>query len=268
MQSRYVGLLQLANDWAQQGGELPWVVLDRLCDWASRDQFPPGTFITSHGKPVDPARLKEAVAASRGAAYEIVERDAQDFLSMVRVAKDGALVFCQSTGTRPAPCLAKAGIRELFTHWRRDLSPAPPEYVPTPEETEAERVAIEAELAGDEARQQAEDEYEAEVEAEQKEFWRRIRDQVAAEEPAVAGTVGAESRARNWFRKEVDEKLLKGERLTKAQAFEGCCRAAREGLTRRGFEERVWKPHAPKKWKRPGAPKKHYNETDKPDESK
>ena len=61
---------------------------------------------------------------------------------------------------------------------------------------------------------------------------------------------------------------MKGERLTKAQAFEGSRRAAREGLTRRGFEDRVWKPLAPKKWKRPGAPKKHCNETDKPDESK
>ena len=75
-----------------------------------------------------------------------------------------------------------------------------------------------------------------------KEFWRRIRDQVEAEEPAVFGTVAAETRARKWFRKEVDEKLKKGERLTKAQAFEGSRRAAREGLTRRGFEDRVWKP--------------------------
>ncbi|MBR0831357.1 hypothetical protein JQ596_38215 [Bradyrhizobium manausense] len=112
--SKYIVLEDLVNGWSAQSGELPLLILRRVCDWAICGQFPERTFLLSNGEQIDVLQLHWAMRREIGLHAPISRDQAAKLLESAIVSKVGIRSFCEHLGVEPPP-----GVWSLKSRVRR-----------------------------------------------------------------------------------------------------------------------------------------------------
>ncbi|MDB5407741.1 MAG: hypothetical protein JWL84_2653 [Rhodospirillales bacterium] len=132
--SKYIELLNLAAEWAEESGAPMNMVLRHLCEWAVAGGFPEGAFMISTGDEIPPLDVLTAfrLVAGNGraniAGYTAHKDPAVEIelLRRVLVPTQAVLDFCERTSTRP-PASLRQRFGWLFARRDRRKNLAPPE---------------------------------------------------------------------------------------------------------------------------------------------
>jgi hypothetical protein len=132
--SRYIQLMALAGEWAQESGTPPEMVLRRLCEWAVAGGFPDGAFVTSAGERISPLDLLTAVRVVIGNGQATIGNCiiymapsmAGHQLAGALLTVNNVLKFCAHTNTLPPPSVL-GRLKRFLAARDRGKRVAPPE---------------------------------------------------------------------------------------------------------------------------------------------
>jgi hypothetical protein len=104
--SKYQTLKRVVDEWSTQSGELPPVILRRICDWAICGGFPEGTFVFPTGQTIDLLELHRAMRMAVGLGAPINRDLAIELLHLAIVSKVGIREYCERIGVDPPPSIS------------------------------------------------------------------------------------------------------------------------------------------------------------------
>ena len=144
--SKYLSLKETVDEWSAQSGELQFVTLRRICDWAVCGGFPDGTFVFSTGQVIDLLELHRAMRIAVGAGAPINEDMAIELLRRAILSKAGLEDYCERVGVDPPQSVRtlKSGIRRLVGKPRHSAPPDCPNGAKVVAQLEARYSAIAA----------------------------------------------------------------------------------------------------------------------------
>ena len=110
--SKYQTLRRTVDEWSSQSGELPSVILRRICDWAICRGFAEGAFVLPTGHSIDLLELHRAMRMAVGEGATINKDLAIELLHKALVSKDDIKDFCERVGVDPPASLSS--LRSIF----------------------------------------------------------------------------------------------------------------------------------------------------------
>jgi hypothetical protein len=109
--SKYLPLRNIVSEWSSLSGELPQVILRRICDWAICGGFPTESFRLPNGQAIDLLALHRAMRIAVGISGMMNGDSAVELLQQVIVAKAGVEAFCEKFGVDLLPSIVGVGLR-------------------------------------------------------------------------------------------------------------------------------------------------------------
>ncbi len=144
--SKYLPLRNIVSEWSSLSGELPRVILRRICDWAICGGFPTETFLLPNGQAIDLLALHRAMRIAIGISGMMNGDSAIELLQQVIVKKAGVEAFCEKFGVDLPPSIAGVGlgskIRRLISKRNHAVPPDCPKSADLVVQLEASQSAV------------------------------------------------------------------------------------------------------------------------------
>src|ERR1700722_5687616 len=109
--SKYQPLTTMVAEWSAQSGELEFVILRRICDWAICGEFPDGAFVLPTGQAVDILTLHRAMRSVTRVGAPINEDLAIETIRQTIVSKAAIKDYCERMGVDLPLSLSTLGSR-------------------------------------------------------------------------------------------------------------------------------------------------------------
>ena len=140
MKSNYIPLLDLVEGWAAQSGELENQILTNLCNFESKGRISSEAFRHSSADGyMRQGLMSELVGQMYNSGYDIIRRDAIDYLKTINVSKSHILLLCNSYKIRPPRCAIGFWRWLLWRDYEHDTIPP---YVVSFKENEIEQKTV------------------------------------------------------------------------------------------------------------------------------